>query len=44
MCWTVVGTMLILINFTEFHMILMIAIAIGLAGLVGGLLKLTYWK
>lgn len=43
-CWTVVGTMLILSNFTEFNMILMFAIAIGLAALVGGILKLTYWK
>ncbi len=43
-CWTVFGTMLILSNFTELPSYQLYGAAIVLAGLVGGFLKLTYWK
>jgi len=42
--WTVIGTMVALNTFTELDTIIQYGAAICLAGIVGGLLKLTYWK
>jgi hypothetical protein len=43
-CWTVVGTMVTLSMLTEFSIFARFGCTIGLAALVGGFLKLTYWK
>lgn len=43
-CWSVILPMVIMSTLTELGMPIMIGISAVTAGVVGGLLKLTYWK